>query len=582
MKIGILTACAMFTSCALGLHTVAAEEGSATVGKKVANFALRDTNGNAVSLESLKDKKAIVVVFLGTECPINNAYVFPLSRMSKDYASRGVQFLGINSNHQDTPQRVAAHAKENSIPFPVLKDDANKIADEFGAQRTPEAFLLDAEHRIRYHGRIDDQFGIGYKRAAPTTHELTEALDALLASKPIAKTTSPVAGCIISRAARWKQEGSVTYTKQVSRIIQDRCQICHRPGEVGPMPLITYEDAAAWSETIREVIKENRMPPWHADPKYGEFENDRRLSAAESQTLLTWLDEGTPKGDDKDMPPPRKFIKGWVIGKPDVIFEMPVEYQVPAQAPEGGIPYQRFRVKTNFKEDKWVERSEARPGSPAVVHHIVVWVVGGDEEFLPNNPKALLLTGEAPGDMPSMLPKGMAKKIPAGSDLIIEMHYTPNGQAMKDRSRVGLIFAKEEPKYSVRTHGVANDEFKIPPGASAYEVEQFYRFPEDAYLLSFMPHMHLRGKDFKYTFTYPDGRREVLLWVPRYDFNWQSYYRMKPKFMPKGTKVHCVAHFDNSANNLNNPDPSKPVYWGDQTWEEMMIGWMDFAFARKQ
>jgi hypothetical protein len=192
------------------------------------------------------------------------------------------------------------------------------------------------------------------------------------------------------------------------------------------------------------------------------------------------------------------------------------------------------------------------------------------------------LTGEAPGDMPSILPKGMAKKIPAGADIIIEMHYTPNGQAMKDRSRVGLIFAKEEPKYIVRTHGVANDEFKIPPGASNYEVEQFYRFPDDAYLLSFMPHMHLRGKDFKYTFTYPDGRSDVLLWVPRYDFNWQSYYRLKPKFMPKGTKVHCVAHFDNSANNFNNPDPSKPVYWGDQTWEEMMIGWMDFAFERKQ
>jgi hypothetical protein len=271
-----------------------------------------------------------------------------------------------------------------------------------------------------------------------------------------------------------------------------------------------------------------------------------------------------------------------VIGKPDVIFEMPVEYQVPAEAPEGGIPYQRFRVKTNFKEDKWVERSEARPGSPAVVHHIVVWVVGPGEEFVPNNPKATLLCGEAPGDMPSILPRGMAKRIPAGSDIVIEMHYTPNGQAMKDRSRVGIILSKEEPKYVVRTHGVANDEFKIPAGASNYEVEQSFRFPEDAYLLSFMPHMHLRGKDFKYTFSYPDGRSEVLLWVPRYDFNWQSYYRLKPKFMPKGTKVYCVAHFDNSTSNFNNPDPTKPVYWGDQTWEEMMIGWMDFAFARKQ
>jgi peroxiredoxin len=582
MKSRLFSVCALLTWCGFILQPAAAEEVSASVGKKIANFTLKDTNGRPVSLESLKDKKAVVVVFLGTECPINNAYLFPLSQMHKNYASHGVQLLGINSNSQDTPDRVAVHAKENSIPFPVLKDEANKVADEFGAQRTPEAFLLDNEQRIRYRGRIDDQFGIGYKRTAPTTHELVDALNALLAGKPIAKSTSTVAGCIIARATTPKEAGTVTFTKNVARILQDRCQICHRQGEVGPMPLITYKDAAAWSETIREVINENRMPPWHADPKFGEFENDRRLSATERQTVLTWLDEGTPKGDDKDMPPPRQFVNGWVIGKPDVIFEMPEAYQVPADSPPGGIPYQRFRVKTNFKEDKWVERSEARPGTPAVVHHIVVWVVESGEEFSPNNPRGTLLCGEAPGDMPSILPKGMAKKLPAGSDLIIEMHYTPNGQAMTDRSRVGLIFAKEAPKYIVRTHGVATDEFKIPAGASNYEVEQFYKFPVDSYLLSFMPHMHLRGKDFKYTFTYPDGKSEVLLWVPRYDFNWQSYYRMKPKFMPKGTQVHCVAHFDNSVKNFNNPDPTKPVYWGDQTWEEMMIGWMDFAYERKQ
>jgi peroxiredoxin len=579
MKSRFLSTCALFASFAIGLQSIGAEETAVTLGKKIADFSLNDPTGRLVSLENFKDKKAVVVVFVGTECPINNAYLLPLSKLSKSYASRGVQFLAINSNCQDTVERVAQHSKENYLSFPVLKDDGNKVADEFGAQRTPEAFLLDSERRIRYFGRIDDQFGIGYKRAAPTTHELTDAIDSVLAGKPVAKTTSPAAGCIIARSAKPKAEGAITYTKHVARIMQGKCQYCHRPGEVGPMSLMTYKDTVAWSETIREVIKENRMPPWHADSKDGQFGNDRRLSPTDRETLLTWLDEGTPKGDEKDMPPPREFTNGWAIGEPDVIIQMPVEYEVPADAPEGGVPYQRFRMKTGFTEDRWVERGEARPGAPAVVHHIILWAIAPDEEFNPAIPRAILICGEAPGDMPLILPKGMAKKIPAGFDLIFEMHYTPNGIAQKDRSKVGLIFAKEPPKYFVRTHPVANDDFRIPAGDSNYEVEQWYRFPEDSYVLGFMPHMHLRGKDFKYTVIFPDGKSEVLLSVPRYDFNWQSAYQLvKPRYMPKGTKIHCVAHFDNSSNNPNNPDPKQAVTWGDQTWEEMMIGWMDFAY----
>ena len=580
MKRGFQIASALITCCFLSTQSVAREE--AGLGKKVADFALKDTSGQRVALETYKSKKAIVVVFVGTECPINNAYLLPLSKMYATYSSRGVQFLAINSNLQDTAARIAEHAKENSIPFPVLKDEGNAVADDFGAQRTPEAFVLDGERRIRYQGRIDDQFGIGFKRSAPTTHELVDAIDAVLAGKPVATSTSPVAGCIIARVTKPKEAGPITYAKNVARIMQAKCQSCHRPGEVGPMSLITYRDAAAWADTIREVIKDNRMPPWHADAKYGHFENDRRLSPAERETLLTWLDEGTPKGDEKDMPPPREFVKGWVIGKPDVIFQMPTEYQVPADMPKDGIPYQRFRVKTNFTEDRWVQRAEARPGTPSVVHHIIIWVIPPGEEYTPGDPRTQLLCGEAPGDMPQILPDGMGKKIPAGSELIFEMHYTPNGIAQKDRSSVGMIFAKETPKYWVRTHGVASDDFRIPAGDANHEVEQWYRFSQDGYLLNFMPHMHLRGKDFKYTVFFPDGRSEVLLWVPRYDFNWQSAYRLeKPIFMPKGTKIHCVAHFDNSANNPNNPDPTKTVTWGDQTWEEMMIGWMDFAFDQK-
>jgi peroxiredoxin len=560
----------------------AAAPQSTCIGAKVQDFSLPDVSGREVALTDFANKKGIVVIFMGTECVINNAYMPRLVEMQKSYGERGVQFIGINSNLQDTAERVAQHAKQNGANFPVLKDERNVVADEFGAQRTPEVFLVDDKGIIRYHGRIDDQFGIGYKRARPTQRELAAALDELLAGKAVTQPTSSVPGCLIGRVPDIKSAGKVTYTKQVARIMQAKCQECHRPGEAAPMSLLTYGDTIAWADMIREVLTDKRMPPWHADPRYGHFSNDRSLSSADRQTLVAWLNDGMPKGEEKDMPPPHQFVKGWGIGKPDAVFEMPVDYLVPAEMPKGGLPYQRFRVHTNFKEDKWVERAETRAGAPSVVHHIIIWVVPPGEDYQPGNPRTQLLCGTAPGDMPQILPPGMGKKIAAGSDLIFELHYTPNGTDTKDRSVVGMIFAKEEPKYVARTHGIANDDFQIPAGADNHVVDQWFKFPEDCYLLGFMPHMHLRGKDFLYEVTYPDGKEEVLLSIPRYDFNWQSAYReAKPLFMPKGAKIHCRAHYDNSAKNPSNPDPTIPVAWGDQTWEEMMIGWIDYAALRR-
>jgi peroxiredoxin len=577
-----LALCATAVVCSSLVYFLRADAVSTTIGKKAPDFTLRDSNGQAVSLAGFKDKKAIVVVFMGTECPINNLFMPRLVEMQKLYGPQGVQFVGINSNQQDTAGRVAEHAKQNGLNFPVLKDDGNAVADQFGAQRTPETFLLDGERTIRYRGRIDDQFGIGFKRSKPTQRDLANALDELLAGRSITNPTTQVAGCIIARVSNPKKDGTITYTNQVVRIMQNKCQSCHRPGEVGPMPLLTYDDAVAWADTIREVLQDKRMPPWHADPRYGHFGNDRSLSTEERNTLLAWLDQGTPKGDEKNMPPAREFPKGWTVGTPDVVFDMGQDYLVPAEAPKGGLPYQRFRIHTNFKEDRWVERAETRAGATSVVHHIIVFVVAPGQTFTQEDPRNELLCGTAPGDMPYIAPPGMGKKIPAGSDLVFELHYTPNGIAQKDRSIVGMIFAKEEPKYVIKTHAIPNGDFTIPAGADNHEVEQWFKFPFDAYLISFMPHMHLRGKDFLYEVTYPDGKNEILLSVPRYDFNWQSYYReVKPLFMPKGSKIHCRAHFDNSAKNPNNPDPTIDVSWGEQTWEEMMIGWIDYATERK-
>jgi hypothetical protein len=366
--------------------------------------------------------------------------------------------------------------------------------------------------------------------------------------------------------------------------LQDSCQTCHHPGTAAPFSLLTFDDAIKWADNIKETITDGRMPPWHADPHFGKFANDRRLKSADRDTLLAWVDSEREFGDKTDLPPTPNYTDGWVIGKPDVIFELPQEQSIPAA---GEIPYQYFVTPTNFKEDVWVQAAEARPGNRGVVHHIIVSYRDPKNRERPSGQGIGdgMVVGTAPGDMPLILPPGMARKIPAGSDLVWQMHYTANGKPAKDRSQVGLIFykGKEPPKFNARTIGITNNSFVIPPRAANHQVESEWVLPRDALVLSYMAHMHLRGKDFDYQAIYPDGRTETLISIPRYDFNWQTMYRVdKPLHLRKGTRIHCTAHFDNSKGNPANPDPNKEVTWGDQTWEEMMIGWIDYVWEQPE
>lgn len=570
------------------LTRLAPVEAETKAAKSVKPFSLKDADGKAWSLAGQKDTKAVVVLFLGTECPINNQYLPRLGELHKEYAEKGVAFVGVNSNVHDTATRVASHAKANAIPFPVLKDVGNVVADDFAAKRTPEAFVLSPAGTILYRGRIDDQIGVGFKRKEPTRRDLAVALDETLADKAVSTPLTDTPGCLIARVIKPKEGGSITFTKHVSRILQNRCQECHRQGEVGPMPLLSYEDALSWQEMISEVVSENRMPPWNADPKHGKFANDRSLTKEEKETLLGWIKQGCPKGDDKDMPEAKTFVSGWSIGKPDAVFSMDKEYTVPADGGKQGVKYQYFRVKTNYAEDRWVQAAECKVGAREVVHHVIVYIIdptagnkgkpGAGVDGIGNS----FLAAYAPGDMPLNLPAGYAKKLPKGSTLVFQMHYTPDGVVRKDRSSVGIVFAKQPPKYEVKTRGISQQLFLIPPGAKSHQVKSKTTFDKDVLLMSYLPHMHLRGKDFKYYITYPDGKKEVGMSVPRYEFNWQNNYRLEqPIKLPAGTRIDCTAHFDNSTGNANNPDPKSWVKWGDQTWEEMMIGFVDYAFERE-
>lgn len=395
-------------------------------------------------------------------------------------------------------------------------------------------------------------------------------------------------------AAATTNHSQVTFYRDVLPVLQKNCQGCHRPGEAAPMSLLTYKEARPWAKAIKEAVLNKTMPPWFADPHYGTFSNDRRLTASELTTLATWAETGAQAGNLSDAPPPVQWVNGWNIGKPDKVFEMPQAFEIPAS---GTIDYQYIVLPTGFTEDKWVQSAEARPGNPKIVHHIIAFIREPGSNWLkdakpgvPYVPKQHagagggqgfggdFLAGYAPGTIPQVLKPGQGKLVPAGSDIVLQLHYTANGKAASDQTRVGIIFAKEKPAERILTLAAGTHNFAIPAGDSNYQVDASMTLHHDATLTALLPHMHLRGKSFEYRVKYPDGKEETLLDVPHYSFNWQlSYYLSEPKLLPKGTVIECTAHYDNSANNAFNPDPTKVVRYGEQSWEEMMYGFFDVS-----
>jgi len=411
-----------------------------------------------------------------------------------------------------------------------------------------------------------------------------------------------LASCLAwcSAAAVYAQMGNMnapTYAKDVAPILQKHCQSCHRPGEAAPFSMLTYETTRPWAGAMKLAVRQKVMPPWYADPQVGHFSNDRSLSQDEIDMIVSWATAGAPEGEETDLPRPLDFVEGWGIPKPDLILQLPKEFAVPKS---GMVEYQYAIVPTGFTKDRWVQAAEVRPTERSVVHHIIAYVrEPGSNYFKDQKPGEFFeapppktdetvdtsalpsdfLVGYAPGQPAEILRPGEAKLIKAGSDIVFEVHYTPNGKAVMDRTKLGLVFAKEPPAKRVQTLSATNGTFKIPPGDPNYRVDASFEIRKPVTLASIHPHMHARGKDFEYRVVFPNGETRTILQVPQYNWHWQLWYNLaEPMDLPRGTKIECTAHFDNSPNNPENPDPTKAVIWGQQSWDEMMVGFFNLKF----
>ncbi len=578
--------CALFLGATLGLISQACvirgedvAEKAQEIGTRIADqYVLRDVLGNRRSLQEFAGLNAIVLAFLGTESPTSDLNLPALIRMEKQYRDQRIGFIGVFPNDHEDLEQIAMHRHDHDVPFLVLKDCDRQLADALGVTRVPTFVVLDGDFVFRYRGRMNDQYGDVSRKSQATREDLQLAIDEVLTGKPVAVSVTDVEGSPVQRAAQRSGLTEISYTKDVSRIFQDRCQTCHRPGQIGKFELMSYEDAAQRGEMIKEVVTQRRMPPWQADPRYGKFIHDRRLENSEIETLAAWVDAGMPRGDDKDSPSPVEWPSGLSRGTPDQVFTMPEEFTVPA---DGSTVFQRFVLAKEFTEDRWVRAAYATPGSPSLVQSLTVFAESDKTQSLPSlDSNNSLLAAWAHGALGEFVwPPDTAMRLPKGAQLIMGIQYNPTGKITKDRSSVAFTYAKETPRYELVYNYFLNDSIRVPANEPHYRAETTFRLAADARIIGFTPYMRLRGKDYSYEAIYPDGRRETLLSIPRFDFSWPTFYQFKePVRLPKGSMIHAVAHWDNSHYNLRNPAPDKTALYGQQTTDETMIGGVFFAW----
>jgi len=550
------------------------------IGTSVAAFDLEEGSGKIHHLSDWSDRRLICLVFLRVGCPVAELQAGTLADLATRFESKGVSFLGVSVSDREDPGELDRYAGEHCLGFPFLRGRGD-LVERLGVSRTPEVVLLDERRRIRYRGRVDDRYAVGSRRTEARYHDLANALEDLLAGREVGRPETEAVGCPVDRPSAIAERSEVTYYREVAPLLDRRCVSCHRAGQVGPFSLGTYREAASRASAIAEVVEDGRMPPWHADPRFGKFVNDVHLSDGEKNLILRWVESGCPEGNPANLPRPIERPSGWSIPKPDLVVSMPEPFTVPAQ---GVVDYQFFEVDPGFTEDRWVRGAEIREGNRKVVHHCTVFLKGpnsGQEADFPGELESFCLATTTPGSLAMILPPGMAKRIPAGWRLLFVVHYSPVGTVQEDRTSIGLLFAdRASVRKEVATNLLVDLDLRIPPHQANHRVERTRRFDSDVFLLSMFPHMHVRGKSFRYDVIFPDGRVETLLNVPRYDFNWQNRYELEqPRKLPAGTTLRCVATYDNSAKNPANPNPAATVLAGQQTWDEMFNGYYDIVLA---
>lgn len=575
--VGIACRASFAASDSEGVRPNAAEETGSSFAFRAQTVLQRET-----VVATNPDVQATVVFFFGTECPLAHLYASRMRDLAHQFSARGVAFIAVNSNSQDSTPDIQRFVQEHAWLFPVVQDVGNVIADRYGATRTPEVFLLDRQLNLQYQGRIDDQFQPGIKRSTATRDDLRIAIDELLAGTSIEVSRTDAVGCKIGKVKSQSvpdADQAINYSQHVSPILKNYCVDCHRCGEIGPFAMERYEDVIGWGDTIVEVIDTGRMPPWHADPTFGKFANARIMTEQEKALVRSWVAAGMPQGDSSALTPARSDLHEWQLAKnPDHVFGMRQQpYDVAAK---GAIEYQYFVVDPKFTEDRWVAAAQIIPGNRNVVHHAIVFIRPPDGTEVRG---VGWLTAYVPGQRLPNIPPGYARKIPAGSKLVFQMHYTTKGSPQQDLTRVGLtLIDRSHVTHEIMTLIALDQEFEIPPHASSHVVSAEVRWkPNDGHLLAIAPHMHVRGKSFTLLSDH-DGTTETLLHVPKYDFNWQHSYELStPRPLNELGRIRFSASFDNSVDNPVNPDPTQWVHWGDQTWEEMAVAFLEVAVPVK-
>ena len=558
--------------------------GEVGIGRMIDDVKFRTLDGKELSLGSFKDRKGLVIVMTSATCPVSKRYLPSVAKLAAELKDQGLGLLLVNALGSEKPEDIRSQLAAAGVTAPYAHDTEKKLSLALGARTTTEVFLVDPARTLVYRGALDDQYGINYNLDAPKHSYLRDALAALLrGEKPFVQATA-APGCELDLpAAADAKATTVTYHRDVARILQQNCVSCHREDGIAPFALDDIDEVKDRAKVIRRVVGEGSMPPWFAavdkDADKNPWANDCSLSAKDKADLFAWIDsKDRPLGDAAEAPAKRRYPAEWSIGKPDLVVQLSKAHDIKA---DGFMPYATDIVETELKEDRWVSAYEIIPSERDVVHHVIVRVhEKGSEVRKADEGREGYWAIYVPGNGACVYPEGFARKIPAGAKVSFQIHYTPSGKAKKERLKMGLIFAKTPPTHEIRTAPLANTKLSIPPGAARHVETYSQRVPFDMPIMGFMPHMHTRGVAFKYEVTYADGKTETLLDIPRYDFNWQLRYDYKhPKLIPQGSTMKITAVFDNSTGNKANPDPTKHVRWGAQTVDEMMIGYIEYFRA---